>query len=564
MIMDARHMPEGETLRTKLAIIGAGPAGITLALGFVKTGIDVVLVAGGALDYDAASQALYAGEVVDDALHSPPDTYRQRRYGGASAIWGGRVMPFDPIDFEPRPWIEGADWPIPFSEITRFYAEANRLAEAGDCDYNAKTALDGGMRPMIAGFQPQAFDADAIERFSCPTDFAKRYGHQLAKAGTIRVITHAHAVEIVKTAHGRISHVELRRLEGGAFRLEADEFVLATGGLETARLLLASQAQDAHGLGNAHDLVGRHYMCHIAGTMGALHVENAESRVWHGYERAWDGVYCRRRLALKPEIQRAHETGNVVMRLHHPRLPDAAHGRGILSAIYLAKPFIAFEYAKRLHSAEMAKASSIARHMLNIAREPFGTAAFLVNWLRLRTFAARKFPSLVVAPRNGVFSLDIHAEQVPNRESRVMLSEKADAFGKPQIKVDWRCKPQDIRTVRVALAALKADIARLEGASLTYDDAEIEPAMLRDGAYGGHHIGTARMGKTPKDGVVDKDCKLFGVENLYIAGSAAFPTSGQANPTLTIIAFALRLAEHLKAKIAPSPPGIETGRGESA
>lgn len=543
----------GATLRSQICIIGAGPAGIALALQFIGTKTDVVLIAGGALEHDDKAQALYAGEVVDKALHSPLTKYRHRQFGGSSATWGGRCMPFDPIDFEPRDWIAGARWPIGYDDIAPFYPAAQALAEAGDYVYDARKAVDGGMRAMIAGFAPQAFNTDAIERFSCPTNFGRRYGERLRRAPNIRVLLNAHVTEIVRGEKSdAIGHVVLRTLEGAEFRLEADRFLLATGGIETARLLLASRAKDPNGIGNAHDQVGRNYLCHIAGTMGALTIASPATQIFHGYDRAWDGTYCRRRLALRPEVQREKRIGNIVMRLHHPRLPDPAHGRGILSAIYLAKPFISYEYSKRLHGGEALSTGLVLKHIWNIAREPFGTAGFLVNWARRRTLVARKFPSLIVAPRNNVFSLDIHAEQVPNPESRITLGSTRDAFGMPQARVDWRHRPLDLETVRVALGLLKDDLAQWGGGTLAYDEAEIPDAMLRDGAYGGHHIGTARMGASPQEGVVDSDARVFGTSNLYVAGSSVFPTSSQANPTLTIIAFALRLAAHLKKDIEPA------------
>ncbi len=549
----------GSTLRTTFCIVGAGPAGISLALQFMGTKTDVVLVAGGALDHEDRAQQLYAGEVADEAMHSPLTEYRHRQFGGSSATWGGRCMPFDPIDFEARPWINGARWPITHEDVARFYPAASALAEIGDPVFDAREAVPGGMRAMARGFAPKAFDLDRLERFSAPTHFGRRYGERLRRAPNIRVLLNAHAVEIEReAASARIACVKLRTLEGAEFSVAAERFVIATGGIETARLLLASRKDDPTGIGNARDLVGRNYLCHIAGTMGQLTFNRPASEIFHGYERAWDGTYCRRRMALRPEIQREKRIANIVLRLHHPRLPDPAHGRGILSAIFLAKPFISYEYSKRLHGGDAMTAGLVLRHAWNVMREPFGTAGFLANWARRRTLAARKFPSLIVAPRNNSYSLDIHAEQVPNPDSRITLGNALDAFGQPQARVDWRYRPLDLETVRVALHALKDELAQWGGGRLEFDEAEIPDAMLREGAYGGHHIGTARMGRSPEEGVVDADGKVFGTENLYLAGSATFPTSSQANPTLTIVASALRLAEHLRSR--RENPAIETGR----
>jgi choline dehydrogenase-like flavoprotein len=551
MIEDAATASGGETLTTQLCIVGAGADGFTLALQFIGSGIDVLLLEGGGAGEESESQSLYRGEVVDATLHSAPDRYRRRQFGGSTTIWGGRCMPFDPIDFETRPWMAAQGWPIDYDEIARDYPAANALCEAGDYAYSARAALPGAMRPMIDAFAPSHFDADKIERFSCPTNFAARYGDRLAKAHNIRVLLHANCTQIVTRADGSaVEKLIVRTLSGKQCEIRAERFVLAVGGLEIPRLLLASR-REAGGVGNRFDQVGRNYMCHIAGTMGQVRFADSRRNVFHGYERASDGVYCRRRLALRPDTQRDAEIGNGVVRLHHPDLPDPAHGRGILSAIYLAKPLISYEYSKRLHGGRAPSLRGVAHHVGNVAREPFAIAAFLAHWLRMHTLAARKFPSLIVVPRNNVYGLDVHVEQAPNPHSRVMLSAKCDALGMPTLNVDWRWRAIDMRTVEVMLGKLQQDIAAWGGGELTYDPSSVERAMLRDGAYGGHHIGTARMAANPEHGVVDSDCRVHDMRNLLIAGAAVFPTSSQANPTLTIVALALRMARLLRRELSP-------------
>jgi len=158
----------------------------------------------------------------------------------------------------------------------------------------------------------------------------------------------------------------------------------------------------------------------------------------------------------------------------------------------------------------------------------------------------------VVASKANLFSLDFHAEQVPNPESRILLGQDVDAMGMRRIKVDWRYTEQDVVTVRKSVALLAADLAASGIGSLEYDPDRVECEMLRYGAYGGHHIGTARMGDDPRRSAVDRNCRIHSVENLYVAGAATFPTSSQANPTLTIVALALRLADYLKRRLRAS------------
>ncbi|MEJ1158837.1 FAD-dependent oxidoreductase [Prosthecomicrobium sp. N25] len=546
MIASIDTLPSGARLRADVCIVGGGAAGIALALRLEGRGLDVVLLEAGGRRRSSAAQGLYAGEVAAPALHSPTDHYRHRVLGGSTATWGGRCVPLDPIDFEARDWIPYSGWPIRYETVAAYYPDALALAEAGDCDYRPETAVDGGMSPMIEGYRSEVFDQGNLERFSCPTDFGRRWAGRLAENPRLKVLLDANVTEIVTSPDGtRVDHLEIRTLAGKAFTLAAARVVLATGGLEVPRLLLASRRYDPRGIGNARDWVGRTYMCHIAGSTADVRFKPRGAGIDNGYARTWDGVYVRRRLHLAPEAQRRLRVGNIVLRLHHPRLPDPAHGRGILSLIYLARPFIGYEYAKRLHGGTPLTARLAVRHALNVLGEGVEVGRFLAGWARRRTFAARKFPSLVVQPQNGAYTIDVHSEQAPNRDSRVTLSTRTDPFGMPRVRVDWRYLPVDIATVRTAIGALGEDLAARGLADLTFDPEAVEADMLRDGAFGGHHIGTARMADTPERGVVDADCRVFGLANLYVASSAVFPTSGQANPTLTIVALALRLADHL-------------------
>lgn len=563
MITDANHIPQGSRLRTDLCIIGAGPAGITLALALRRAGLDIVLLESGGEEKHAATQALYEGTVQDARLHSAPDTYRVRRFGGSSTLWGGRCMPLDPIDFERRDYIPDSGWPFGADALAPYYPRANRLCEAGDFAYRAQDAFPGGMKPMIQGFESDEFSTDFLERFSCPTDFGRRYRHLLADSA-IRVLTHANCCGFEPSPAGgaatdagggraaRVGAAIVRTLRSTAFTVEARTYVLATGGLETARLLLASPGNGGRGLGNRHDAVGRYYMCHIAGTIGTVDL-SAAAAVWHGYQRGADGVYCRRRLALSAPAQRRLGAGNFIARLHHPRIPDPGHGIGILSLLYLARPAIPYEYARRLYEEDGAGGGAARgnrrAHLANVVRDLPGTAAFLWHWLRRRTLAERKFPSIVVSPRNRRYTLDFHAEQAPGRDSRVTLGGGLDALGVPKLHVDWRYQPRDVHTVATALARLDAALRHSGVGRFDYDPERVEAEMTRYGAYGGHHIGTARMGGDPRTSVVDADCRLHEADNLFLAGSAVFPTSGQANPTLTIVALALRLADHLRSRM---------------
>lgn len=547
MIESAANLESGATLTAQVCVVGGGAAGISLALSLADTGVSVLLMEAGGEQDDPAVQSLYEGEVADERMHSPPDKYRQRRWGGSTTIWGGRCMPLDPIDFEQREYIPNSGWPISYDDLAPYYPEANRLVEAGQFAYNAQQAFKPAAAPLIARFKSQDFSTDGLERFSCPTNMGLRYRGRLATAKNVRVVLGANCTHIqLEPNAATVRELRFSTLDGKAFTVAAARFVLAMGGLETARLLLASRDVQERGVGNEHDVVGRYYMCHVAGNVGELVLNGRPDEVRHGYEVSPDGIYCRRRIQLKPERQRELRTCNMVTRLHFPKITDPKHHNGILSGLFLARHFISYEYGKRLHDTQVKGVANELRHLWNVVTHPFDALGFITHWIRKRTFAARKFPSIILPNRANRFSLEVHAEQVPTPDSRVTLTNNVDCLGMPKLRVDWRYVPQDIEMVRSTLEHFAQELKQSGAGSYTFDASRLEDDLMRYGAYGGHHLGTTRMGVNPKTSVVNANCQVHGVDNLYIASGSVFPTSSQANPTLTIVALALRLADHIK------------------
>lgn len=547
MLDDALDLNDGATLTTDVCIIGAGAAGITLALELANSSLDVLLLESGGLQPEDPTQRLYEGSVVDERLHCPPDRYRQRRFGGSTTIWGGRSAPFDPIDFEARDYIPHSGWPMDLETLRPYYARANQLCELGAFQYRAGDAFSRPLPPMIPGFHSDHFTTDSLERFSCPTDFGARYGTALRKARNVRALLHANLTKIHFQPDARVvDSLTIRTLAGKGFTVRPRQVILAVGGLEIPRLLLANTDRWPQGIGNQHDVVGRYYMCHIAGTIGMLRPKVPGASIWNGYDVADDGVYCRRRLALSATTQRRLGLGNFIARLHHRNITDPAHRSAVLSALQLAKGLISYEYGKRLQGEEHSNFGTWMAHVRNVLSAPWEVLAFGHHMVRDRFLAARKFPSIIVRSPAGNYSLDFHAEQIPNAASRMSLASERDALGMQKLLIDWRYADADIATVREAIQLFAAELQRSDVGTFEYDPASIELEMARYGAYGGHHLGTARMGNDPKTSVVDAHGRVHETENLYIAGGAVFPTSSQANPTLTIVALAIRLADQLR------------------
>ncbi len=546
----ADEVPRGTVLRADVCVVGAGPAGIALALALSGRGLSVLLLEAGRRPQDPLAQALYEGELANPQ-HSPPHRYRMRGLGGSSTRWGGRCMPFDPIDFERRDWVDAPGWPIAYDELRPHYVAANALAEAGRFAYDAREAFPA-LPPLVTGFNSDIVRTTGLERFSCPTDFGRRYARRLQLATDVQVLEGAVCTAIRLQADGlAVDWLDIATLAGNRLRARARAVVLAAGGLETARLMLCSNDVVPQGVGNRHDVVGRYYMCHLAGNVGTLEIHGTPADVRHGYEVDADGVYCRRRLSIAHSHQRHEGLLNAVARLHFPRITDPSHGSGVLSGLFLARRFISYEYGRRLQDPQAGSLAAQARHLRNLVCDGADTAAFLGHWIARRTLAQRKFPSVILRNRTNRFSLELHGEQVPHPASRVSLGDTVDALGLRRLRVDWRHQPQDIDSLARTLDWIAAEFARTGAGRLRFRRETLEEDLLRHGAYGGHHIGTARMGLDPRTSVVDAQCRVHSVRNLFVAGSAVFPTASQANPTLTLVALSLRLAQHLASRLLP-------------
>jgi choline dehydrogenase-like flavoprotein len=431
-------------------------------------------------------------------------------------------------------------------DVSPYYPSANNWLEAGDFAYQNITAFPDPAPPMIAGFDSDLISIDSLERFSRPTDLYRRYKARLEMNPNIRVISEANCTRVSLDGDAdSVKNLVVATLDKKIFYVQAKFYVLAVGGIETARLLLASNDVSKEGVGNEYDVVGRYYMCHIAGNVGRLTFTLPKSAIRHGYEISPDGIYCRRRISLVESQQLRFGANNIAMRLHFPRISDPAHRSGVLSLIYLLKPFISYEYGTRLRDGAGDTFISILSHIGNVLLSPLETIRFGTKWIAKRILASRKFPSIILENKSNVFSLEVNGEQCPNFESRIYLADEQDELGMPRVVIDWQYSRQDIDSVKITLSILRDELARQGVGELKFDEETLEDDLLRFGAYGGHHIGTARMGKDPTKSVVDRDCKVHSVDNLYIAGSAVFPTSGQANPTLTLTALAIRLADHL-------------------
>ncbi len=530
MFIDARRVASGAEVRADVAIVGAGAAGITLALELSGKGLGLCLLESGGTEFAWADQALYTGRSIG-LPYCALDVCQLRYLGGNTNAWGGWCRPLDPIDFEPRPWVKQSGWPFSIAELTPFYRRAHEICEVPSDDYDPERAAAelGHRRARPLAFDPQWLET-LIYRFSPPTRFGEVYRPRLRQAPDVRCYLHANVLGIEADPSARsVNRLSVGTLSGARFSVAARHFVLAAGGIENARLLLLSTSVIPAGLGNQHDLVGRFFMDH----------PHTKRRVIVSSRRLESGLYSelflkRRimgRMSLPGTLQRSERLLNYGANLHPMYFGHDSQGWIALSDVvrsfsHRSDPF--------LRSRPYDRKGLSLRQIVDMLRRLDRTAAAGL----LRVFKPNRFI-------NGLM-LESKPEQAPNPDSRVTLDDARDAFGLQRSKLDWRTLPLDRRTAVRGEEVIDAELRRLGiGSMVPLQPEEIEgwPENLESGW---HQLGTTRMHADPKHGVVDANARVHGLSNLFIAGGSVFPTGGAAPPTLTIVALALRLAGHLR------------------
>lgn len=524
---------------------------MTSALELAKMGHSVILLEAGGKDRAGKSQDLYRGEVVDPERHLSLESDRYRQLGGTTGVWGGRCIPFDPVDFEKRDFVPHSGWPITRTDLDPYFVKANKYCQCGRSDFDSTTSLPDSSKDMIPGFKDGDVETHSIERWSPPTNFGKEYREDLKKSDNIRVLMYAVCVGLDMNEDGTsVAALDVATPSGSSkrFRIEAGRVILSGGGLETTRLLLASDKRNAGGIGNHSDWLGRGYQCHISGIIAKVRFQD-DANIVYGYEVDPDGVYCRRRLTISDEAQKRDGLLNIHILLDRPLVGDPEHGNAILSMTFLAK---ALAQKARTRSSGGGKYSLYWRHALNVLSGAPEVLSFLPQWCRKRFVHGRRVPSLLLRSPNNTYHLYYHTEQIPNRDSRVSLSDEKDVLGMRMLKVDYRIADADVESILKTHELIKREFSSQGCGELSFLEDNPREEIRNHCAVLGHHIGTTRMSEDPSEGVVDPDCKVHGISNLYIASSSVFPTSSQANPTLTIVAMALRLTEHIGHPLAES------------
>jgi choline dehydrogenase-like flavoprotein len=533
MIDDLREFESGRTLSVDVCIVGAGAAGITIAKELLGSGLRVCLVESGGLREEDETQSIYQGESVGHPVTM--DEGRYRVFGGSATRWTGRCATFDPIDFEKRDWINKSGWPIDYKTLRPYYRRAEPMTNfpepwksdqedvAQSLGIELPSFQSDGVRPFVWRYSPEGYG----QQFC----WSRAYSAELKADPNTFVILHANLTGWQGRDDGAsIDAVTVRSLNDKSMTIKARAFALCCGGIENVRLVLNAPENILRRV-NPFDQLGRYFAQHPRGCIATLKARpEIAKRLQHLFSTFFRrrGVQYEIGFALSDKAQREHRLVNASAAMYYHAAPDSTwkSGARLRNALKTRTPY-----------------KGMLRDAFNAVSGVPSVAANLGRRLVLGQ------PAILTDP---LITILIDLEQEPNPDSRVTLSAQTDRLGMRRAKVDWRISEIERRTSRYFNGYIAGELKRLG-----FGQTEASPWLTanspisHDELYGTyHHIGTTRMSADPRDGVVDADCRSHGVQNLYFAGCSVFPTGGHANPTFTIAAMAIRLADHLRNQFA--------------
>ena len=531
-IIDARALDDGTVLNCDVCIVGAGAAGLTLADALAEPARTICVLEAGGREADEATQALHDLENVGAPIREGFMS-RARYFGGSCNLWAGRSMRLAPLNLAGRDWVADSAWPIRAEELAAHYPQASAsLKLPPDEQFEPEW-----YRTRLSASERRLYEGDLVPTVSlwakAPMRFGTAHRRRLERSRHTRLVLHANVVAIrLGDDGGAVDSVAALTLDRRRLSVRARVFVLAAGGLENARLLLVSHDRHGGGIGNGFDLVGRYFMDHPRAVFGKVRLRPglrlpliAGLPTRHGQVQLGIGpseaVQRRERLlnhhvTLEPE--------------YSPYVRDAYK-----TSVEVMKVLLRRGYAGRRWSLADVRRGGLDE-MIQLLTPKEIMPHFLYMWAR-RARAA--------LPRRAAEETRVlvyFCEQPPRPESRVTLSTERDALGVNRLVLDWRIPDDVVRSMMRLQELLRIELERRGIGQLVPGDGE---PRFTDAS---HHMGTTRMSDDPKRGVVDRDCRVHGVANLYVAGSSVFPSSGHANPTFTIVALALRLAQHLRTR----------------
>jgi len=517
-----------EAIRSQVCIIGAGVAGNSLAHRLTEAGITVALLEAGGRSPEDRSQSIYNARMAR-LKHNGTHEGRFRILGGSSTRWGGQLLPYTEEIMQPTPGMPSMGWPMTVDEVNPYYPDAQRLLDADDYPFDAKPFLKAFQKPI-----PPLLDElpELRARFSKCAPFSRRnlgttIGKGLEEGNKATLYLHANLTELLLNPAGdRIEAALVRNYAGATFRFEADHFALATGTIETSRLLLCSRSVNPKGVGNTHDQVGRYFHDHIS-LPAAVLTGQARKLFMESF-----GPFLFRRTAHTVKFEAS------------PQLRERLNLLSVMAHIIIDEPEdsgvgVVRSLLRSIQRRDMKEA---------IFRELPKVPGASIDLGRLAYTA--KFKKRRHASSGATVNFCLDSEQFPLADTRIHLDDDLDHLGMPKTVVDWTVSNHDLKTLRAFAGYLRERLAALNIQGIEWRpevfDENAEITGITDTF---HPMGGCRMGTDPRESVVDANLTVHGIPNLSLATAAVYPAGGSSNPSLTIIALSLRLADRLAAQL---------------
>ena len=526
-----------------VCVIGSGPAGIIFSLEYARLNPHKTVML---IEYGFKGQAQTNG--LDDSVvvenlinHHPPYECTNKGFGGSSATWGGRCVLYDEVDFLDRPILNGGcTWDTAlYQDVCRYITQTAAYFECGKPYFT-----DFNNSRLAEGFQEGDVIDSILERWSMPTRFGKRYRQTISEQTNITLIEGYEARDF-KVSHGKASSLIVRHTKGQLTEIQAISFVIAAGSQETTRILLRN-SQLFENLGNSPPALGKFYQGHLSGKIASVRFKGEARKTEYAFNVDKEGVYFRRRFQFSADLLVRKNLLNTAIWLDNPLYFDPKHRSGAMSFMYLAMltPFLGKRLAPPAiaHSITKGKITGIWEHIWNIVKDFPNSLWTPASIFYKRYFLKRKLPGVFLYSPDNQYALHFHAEQIPDPINRMELAPDGET-----LCINYGFTKADVQSVITLHNVLDKWLRECGCGELVYwfkpdKIADAIREMSRDGI---HQVGTTRIADSPEQGVVDQDLRVWGTKNVYVCSSSVFPTSGQANPTFFLGAFAIRLAHHL-------------------
>lgn len=572
-------LPEERSFDCDVVIVGGGPCGLAVAQELSGSGLRILVLESGLRQETPDHAALNQVEMPQDApepvrktraaYHSAlpsaweegqqPFGVRCRGLGGSTLGWAGKSATFDEIDFEARAWVPQSGWPVPRQALEPYFERAAKMLNLGPNCYG------DGFWPRSGNVPPEpVIDSEDFSGFFWQFARSRINPLSILRSGAefetqelpdVRVLLDATVTRLHTDNSGaRFARLEAASLGGRRAEVRARACVLAASAIENARLLLISADRHPQGLGNRNGLVGRYMTDHTQAqiaSFGAAEAKAVSQRFgFFGLRHQGRSHMYSHGLALSPERQRREGLLNGAVYFSEQRSADdpvSALGR-LLRRQSRSKRADLMALARSPGALVQAAGVKVLEH----DRLPENLRRLAVDNVvrRLPNMAARNYQFRGLPHKlDGAAAMAI-AEQAPDPENRISLSETRDALGMPLPQVVWSAGAPARRTL-----LRMGQVLRQSFVAAGLPDPQLPEWILENAPEAavvidmGHTAGTTRMADSPKAGVVNADQRLHDVMGLYAAGGSVMPTPGHANPTLMMVAMSIRLADHLKSQI---------------